>query len=80
MWMMPLHLHVNQKYDYDDDDGPNCWLSAMKTIAQPSFGKMLHVIIILRLNGKSMLHPNYMHIFRPRHKHLRSFKKIRVKL
>ena len=21
MWMMPLHLHVNQKSDYDDDDG-----------------------------------------------------------
>ena len=21
MWMMPLHLHVNQKPDYDDDDG-----------------------------------------------------------
>ena len=20
MWMMPLHLHVNQKSDYDDDD------------------------------------------------------------
>ena len=19
MWMMPLHLHVNQKSDYDDD-------------------------------------------------------------
>ena len=19
MWMMPLHLHVNQKFDYDDD-------------------------------------------------------------
>ena len=23
MWMMPLHLHVNQESDYDDDDdGP----------------------------------------------------------
>ena len=24
MWMMPLHLHVNQKsdYDYDDDESP----------------------------------------------------------
>ena len=20
MWMMPLHLHVNQKSDYDDDE------------------------------------------------------------
>ena len=20
MWMMPLHLHINQKSDYDDDD------------------------------------------------------------
>ena len=20
MWMMPLHLHVNKKSDYDDDD------------------------------------------------------------
>ena len=20
MWIMPLHLHVNQKSDYDDDD------------------------------------------------------------
>ena len=20
MWMMPLHLHANQKSDYDDDD------------------------------------------------------------
>ena len=20
MWMMPVHLHVNQKSDYDDDD------------------------------------------------------------
>ena len=20
MWMMPLHLHVNQKCDYDDDE------------------------------------------------------------
>ena len=20
MWMMPLHLHVNQKSDYNDDD------------------------------------------------------------
>ena len=20
MWMMPLHLHVNRKSDYDDDD------------------------------------------------------------
>ena len=20
MWMMPLHLHVNKKTDYDDDD------------------------------------------------------------
>ena len=20
MWMMPMHLHVNQKSDYDDDD------------------------------------------------------------
>ena len=20
MWMMPLHLHVNQKSNYDDDD------------------------------------------------------------
>ena len=27
MWMMPLHLHVNQKSDYDDDDSPLsiCW-------------------------------------------------------
>ena len=22
MWMMPLHLHVNQKSDYDDDEKP----------------------------------------------------------
>ena len=21
MWMLPLYLHVNQKSDYDDDDG-----------------------------------------------------------
>ena len=20
MWMMPMHLHVNQKSDYDDDE------------------------------------------------------------
>ena len=27
MWMMPLHLHVNQKSDYDDDDSkePSQW-------------------------------------------------------
>ena len=23
MWMMPLHLHVNQKSDYDDDEQTN---------------------------------------------------------
>ena len=23
MWMTPLHLHVNQKSDYDDDDPPD---------------------------------------------------------
>ena len=23
MWMMPWHLHVNKKSDYDDDDFPD---------------------------------------------------------
>ena len=23
VWMMPLHLHVNKKSDYDDDDVPS---------------------------------------------------------
>ena len=23
MWMTPLHLHVNQKSDYDDEDVPS---------------------------------------------------------
>ena len=26
MWMMPLHLHVNQKSDYDDYDDDDCFL------------------------------------------------------
>ena len=33
MWMMTLHLHVNQKSDYDDDDGHSSeqiWLSKKK--------------------------------------------------
>ena len=24
MWMLPLHLHDNQKSDYDDDDDDDC--------------------------------------------------------
>ena len=24
MWMMPLHLHINQKSDYDDDHPCSC--------------------------------------------------------
>ena len=34
MWMMPLHLHVNKKSDYDDDDaylGSNCCLKGVRT-------------------------------------------------
>ena len=26
MWMMPLHLHINQKSDYDDD----CYLDMVE--------------------------------------------------
>ena len=26
MWMMPLHLHVNQKSDYDDDNDDDQFL------------------------------------------------------
>ena len=29
MWMMPLHLHVNQKSDYDDDDDINSFVNSV---------------------------------------------------
>ena len=40
MWMMPLHLHVNQKSDYDDDNYTLYALNFQKSI--PSSLPSLH--------------------------------------
>ena len=39
MWVMPLHLHVNQKSDYDDDD-PVQWFKFFFNMNSPSDDKV----------------------------------------
>ena len=56
MWMMPLHLHVNQKSDYDDDDENICFKLWIRKYLQFNAGifcsskTMLTIYIFARLN------------------------------
>ena len=58
MWMMPLHLHVNQisDYDYDDDEGKH-------TIFFPAteIRFKMHNIIFYSDNLKKILHKCKFH-------------------
>ena len=38
MWMMPLHLHVNQKSDYDDDDERADYMNVLLLIVDWLYG------------------------------------------
>ena len=47
MWMMPLHLHVNQKSDYDDDDVYSYWRDANNYQQEKThlFYKIIHFFV-----------------------------------
>ena len=44
MWMMPLHLHVNQKSDYDDDDD-------LVGILQVSIARLIPKVTLMLITG-----------------------------
>ena len=41
MWMMLLHLHVNQKSDYDDDMNSGVWTSYLLVLVHNKVQKDL---------------------------------------
>ena len=58
MWMMPLHLHVNQKSDYDDMTQVIHW----KQIKLRKYAYSSKTLLINTLNSGSVnLRPNRIH-------------------
>ena len=61
MWMMPLHLHVNQKSDYDDDDIQTL-LKSCSHIEDVHFPFCAHLINIFSF----LMGVEFRHFFHPK--------------
>ena len=46
MWIMPLHLHVNQKSDYDNDDDDDPYFVILHLVSFQAFLSSFAIILM----------------------------------